>query len=119
MNDEEGIHEARFTALIYSLHSQAMVQLGKLAEPGSGEIKRDLNGARGTIDLLETLVWKVKRGAEQQELKALDGLLTELRLNFIDESGGGESTAEEPTEEDEAKDGGKDGSPEDAAGEMD
>lgn len=86
MSDEERIHEARFSALIFSLHAQAMVQLGKLAEPGSGEIRRDLGGARGTIDLLETLAWKLARGVEEREKKLLDSLLTELRLNYLDEA---------------------------------
>ena len=85
MAEEKELHTARFTDLIYSLHSSAMVQLGKLADPITGEAKRDLRSAHSTIDLLETLNYKLVHGLEENERKMLDQVLTELRLNYVDE----------------------------------
>mgnify|MGYP006304307699 CR=1 FL=1 len=88
MDEERQLHTARFTALVYSLHSSAMVQLGKLAEPTTGEVRRDLDAARSTIDLLETLDYKLRNGLEDSERRMFDQVLTELRLNYIGEQTG-------------------------------
>ena len=39
-----------FLQLVFGLQQAAMVALGKLMNPVSGKIERDLEGARNTID---------------------------------------------------------------------
>ncbi|MBD3401090.1 MAG: DUF1844 domain-containing protein [Candidatus Coatesbacteria bacterium] len=110
MDEERKLHTARFTALVYSLHSSAMVQLGKLAEPTTGEVRRDLDAARSTIDLLETLDYKLRNGLEDGERRMLDQVLTELRLNYIGERTGESSdtaTTEREADEEGADNGGE------------
>jgi len=83
---DEALHTARFSTLMISLHSQTMILLGKLADPGSGELRRNLAAARGTIDLIETLAVKTKGNLTVDEDKMVQQMLTELRLNYVEES---------------------------------
>ena len=62
MSDEFSKHDHVLMALTMNLQSIAMVQLGKLSNPASGEVETDLDGARGTIDLLEMLKVKCRTG---------------------------------------------------------
>ena len=45
----------RFLQLVESLNMQAMVGMGKLADPLTGKVEKELERARATIDLLEAL----------------------------------------------------------------
>ena len=51
----EYVPEATFTSLVIMLSSSAWVSLGKIADPLSGETKKDLEGSRYTIDTLVML----------------------------------------------------------------
>jgi len=77
--------DMQFYQLILSLQAGAMQQMGKIASPLSGQIERDMNMARSTIDLLEMLERKTKGNLNADEKNVLDHLLYELRLNFVDE----------------------------------
>jgi len=83
---DDTLHTARFSTLMISLHSQTMILLGKLADPSSGELRRNLAAARGTIDLIETLAVKTKGNLTADEDKMIQQMLTELRLNYVEES---------------------------------
>jgi hypothetical protein len=103
MTDDAQLHSARFATLIISLHTQTMILLGKLADPASGELRRNLNAARGTIDLIDTLAVKTKGNLTPDEDKMIQQMLTELRLNYVEESNKPEKI-EEPTETPESSD---------------
>ena len=64
---------------------QAWVSLGKMANPVSGEVERNLAAARAAIDLLAELETKTEGNRSGDETKMLQGALTELRLNYLDE----------------------------------
>lgn len=83
--DETQYHEARFLALISGLSSGAMQHLGKVINPLTGKIERDLQAAKGTIDLLRMLREKTKGNLTDREKRALDALLSSLQLNYLDE----------------------------------
>jgi hypothetical protein len=75
------------TRLILMLHAGAMQHLGKIKNPLSDAVERDLQAAQGMIDLLEMLRVKTKGNLRAEEQKMLDQVLQELRLNYIDELG--------------------------------
>jgi hypothetical protein len=77
--------DMQFYQLVLSLQAGAMQQMGKIASPLSGQVERDLEMARSTIDLLEMLERKTKGNLNADEKNVLDHVLFELRLNFIDE----------------------------------
>ena len=95
VEDKGKIHEARFLSLILSLHNSAWMALGKVASPLTGKIEKDLNAARGTIDLLETLRFKTRGNITPEEDKILASCLSTLQMNYVEESSPRESAAKE------------------------
>jgi hypothetical protein len=75
-----------FTQLLYIFYSSAMVAMGKLKNPATDKIERNLEQAKQSIDMLELIREKTKNNLTDVQSRTLDGLLTDLRLNFVDES---------------------------------
>lgn len=75
-----------FTQLLYIFYSTSMVAMGKLKNPATDKIERNLEQARQSIDMLELIKVKTDKNLSEQQLRMLDGMLTDLRLNFVDES---------------------------------
>lgn len=71
--------------LVTMLHPQVMTLLGKLANPMTGKIDRDLRAARAWIDLLAELEEKTEGRLSDDERRLLQHTLSELRLNYLDE----------------------------------
>ena len=91
-----------FLHLVMVFEAQAMVQLGKVVDPTSGEARRDLEGAKGTIAIIEMLQGKTKGNLTDREADALRHVLTSLRMNYVDELRKGETPSEEDTVPDAA-----------------
>jgi hypothetical protein len=87
--------EALFLSIMYSFHAAAMQQMGKIANPLTGKVERDLDAARGTIDVLIMFQKKTAGNLKDRERRILNNLVTELQLNFVDESKRGEAAEEE------------------------
>jgi hypothetical protein len=79
-------HQALFAALVTSYTSQAMVCLGKIANPQTGETERDLEQASALIDVLGMLEAKTTNNLSDEEASMLRQSLSMLRLNYVDES---------------------------------
>ena len=73
-----------FMQLLYMFHTSAMQGLGKIADP-SGKMQRNLEYVSQTIDLLSMLKEKTKGNISEDVEKMLEGMLSELRLNYVDE----------------------------------
>ena len=63
-----------------------MVHLGKITHPGTGKVERDLDTARFLIDLLAVMEVKTKGNLSGDEERFLGSVLTNLRLNFVQEA---------------------------------
>lgn len=74
-----------FMGLVYSLTQSAFISLGKLPDPITGTIERNLMQASQTIDLLAALEEKTKGNLEEDEAKFLARTISDLRLNYVDE----------------------------------
>jgi hypothetical protein len=109
--DDVKVHEVRFMSLVLSLYNSAWIALGKVANPISGKVEVDLEAARGSIDLLQTLEVKTKGNVTREEEKMIAGCLTTLRLNYVAENtAAGKTPAREaPQPEETGKDTGADG----------
>jgi hypothetical protein len=101
MSDEFTKHDQVLMSLALNLQSIAMVQLGKLSSPATGEVERDLDGARGTIDILEMLKVKCRTGTPAPVVKLLDQAVMDLQMNYLDELK--RSRAEKPAAEADAR----------------
>jgi len=73
-----------FMQLLYMFHTSAMQGLGKIADP-TGQVNRNLEYVSQTIDLMAMLKEKTKGNLPKELEKLLDGMLSELRLNYVDE----------------------------------
>lgn len=78
-------HDQLFMQLLYIFHSSAMVALGKLKNPATDKIERNMEQARQSISMLEMIKEKTQGNLSPDLTRILDGFLTELRLNFVDE----------------------------------
>ena len=74
-----------FMGLVYSLTQSAFISLGKLPDPMTGQIERNLPQASQTIDLLAALEEKSKGNLDEAEEKFLKRTISDLRLNYVDE----------------------------------
>ncbi len=83
-------------SLIMTFQAAAMQQMGKLKDPSTDKIKRDLQQAQLSIDILDMLEERTKGNLSEDESRFLKGVLQELKLNYVDES-----TKEQQTEEKE------------------
>ena len=75
-----------FTQLVSIFYSSAMVALGKLKNPATDQIERNLEQAKLSIDILDLIKEKTKNNLTDSQKRTLEGLLTDLRLNYVDES---------------------------------
>ena len=82
---DKGREAALFLQLVLGLQQAAMVALGKLMNPMSGKIERNLEGARNTIDTLAAIEARTRGNLESDEQRVLTQVLTDLRMNFLDE----------------------------------
>ncbi len=73
-------------SLIMTFQAGAMQQMGKLKNPISDKIDRDLQQAQLSIDILDMLEEKMKGNLSDDESHFLKGALQELKLNYVDES---------------------------------
>ncbi len=71
---------------IVQQQSAVMVHLGKITNPVSGKVERDLETARLLIDLIAAVESKTKGNLSADEARFLGGVLTNLRLNFVQEA---------------------------------
>jgi len=74
-----------FQVLIVQLAQGAWVALGKVPNPITGKIERNLEVARMTIDMLDALEVRTAGNLSEDERKILDRSLRDLRLNYVDE----------------------------------
>jgi len=72
-----------FLSLIYSFQMQTMMQLGKLVNPVTGTIEKELDGAQVTIDMLDMLKEKTKGNSSEEEIRFLDQVIADLHLQKI------------------------------------
>ncbi len=74
---------ASFLSLIMSLASNAAASLGMMPHPVSGETGVDLKTAKHWIDVLGMLDAKTQGNLEPEEMQVLEGLLADLRMQYV------------------------------------
>ena len=76
---------ALFLQLVMGLQQTGMVALGKLMNPITRSIEKNLEAARDTIDTLAAIEARTRGQLEPDEQRVLQQALTDLRLNYVDE----------------------------------
>ena len=86
-------NQLMFMQLVMMFHTLTMHQLGKIKNPLTGKVERDLAAAQSSIDMLDMMKEKTKGNLNSEEDRFLTNLLKELKLNYVDEAG---KPAEQP-----------------------
>jgi len=81
--DSAPLPEINFSSFLLSLSSSTLLHLGEIADPQSGEKKKDLILAKQSIDIINLLKDKTKGNLTQEEEKLLEHLLYDLRMRFV------------------------------------
>lgn len=83
VKDFTPLPEVNFSSFLLSLSSSILLHLGEIADPQSGEKKKDLSLAKQTIDIIGLLKDKTKGNLTQEEQNLLEHLLYDLRMRFV------------------------------------
>jgi hypothetical protein len=75
--------EVNFNSLIFSLSSSALLHIGEIADPQTGEKRIDLPMAKHSIDIISMLKDKTKGNLDNEEQQFIDNILTDLRLRYV------------------------------------
>ena len=75
--------EVNFNSLVFSLSSSALLNIGEIADPQTGEKKTDLPLAKHAIDTIAMLKEKTKGNLTEEEQKLMDSVLTDLRWRYV------------------------------------
>ena len=77
--------EVLFLQLVSMFQVAAMQQLGKIVNPVSNEVDRDLDQAKFSIDVLDALKEKTLGNLSKRENEYLEKVLFELHMNYVNE----------------------------------
>jgi ribosomal protein L12E/L44/L45/RPP1/RPP2 len=78
-------HQMLTMQLLFLFQSAALQQMGKLKNPITDKIDRDLAQAQVSIDMVDMLYTRMKATLDSDEERMFTSALQELRLNFVDE----------------------------------
>lgn len=92
MAEEKG---SLFMQLVLMFQTAAMQQMGKVINPLTQKIEKDLAQAKFSIDMLGMIEEKTKGNLSDGEKRILDHILFELRMNYVDEVEKEKTTAAE------------------------
>jgi len=87
-----------FMQLVMQNQQIAMMAMGKLKNPVTQNIDRNLDYAKVSIDTLDMLEVKTKGNLSEYEEKYLTEVLKELKLNYVEELNKDKSSSKENIE---------------------
>ena len=108
--------------LVATFEAAAMQQMGKLANPLTGDVEVSLEAARDAIEMLDMVKRKTEGNLNEDEGRFLQHVLYQLRMNYVeaaktgapgacgDEEREGGKERPEPEQDDDADGSGEGGS---------
>jgi hypothetical protein len=100
---EEQQQQLLFMMLIQQHQQIAMMGMGKIKNPATDQIERDLNSAKYAIDTLEMLQNYTEGNLPKEMKNFLGETLSNLRLNYASESKKEGDQSEEPSTDAQAE----------------
>lgn len=76
-----------FMTIVQVFQYEGMVALGKMLNPGTNTITKNLDHARYVIDVLDVLADKTSGNLTSEEAQFLDATRSTLKLNYVSETG--------------------------------
>jgi hypothetical protein len=101
--EDQAKQDALFVNLLLIFKSAAMQQMGKIINPLTGKVEKNLDQARFSIDTIEMLKDKTRGNLSHELERLLESTLLELRMNYVEEAEAkpGEAPAEETASPDQ------------------
>ncbi len=84
--NKEFLPPLEFGSIVVLLYLPALVELGLIPNPATGQTGENLPLAKRNIDLLDLLKDKTKGNLEEAEEKALEDALSQLKLSYLEKS---------------------------------
>lgn len=78
-------NEILLTHVILMFQTAALQQMGKLKNPITDKVEKNLEMAQTSIDILDMLFQKMKNNLSENESRMFVEVLKELKLNYVDE----------------------------------
>ncbi len=91
-------NQIMFIQVVAMFQTAALQQMGKLKNPMTEKIEKDLQQAQLSIDILDMIKERTKGNLSPDEERFLNGVLQDLKLNYVDETAKDayQSKADEP-----------------------
>ncbi|MGH7853656.1 MAG: DUF1844 domain-containing protein [Candidatus Binatia bacterium] len=83
-SEQESLPEINFSAFVISLSTQALLQLGEIANPMSGKVEIDVPVAKQMIDILGMLKDKTRGNLNASEDRLMEDILFDLRMKYVE-----------------------------------
>jgi hypothetical protein len=83
---EEEVPALDFSSFILSLATTAMVHMGEVPDPATGQAQENHEAAKQMIDILSMLEKKTEGNLTEEETRLMAGILYELRMKFLSRS---------------------------------
>lgn len=80
----DALPEINFSTFVISLSTQALLHLGEIADPTSGQVATDVPMAKHMIDILGMLREKTAGNLNANEDRLLQDILFDLRMKYVE-----------------------------------
>jgi hypothetical protein len=84
---ETPLPKINFSTFIFSLNASALVHLGAIEDPATGQKVKNLPLAKQTIDILNMLEEKTRGNLNTDEENIMKNILYDLRIAYVKERG--------------------------------
>tara|TARA_B100000315_G_scaffold257897_1_gene308320 strand:- start:2508 stop:2885 length:378 start_codon:yes stop_codon:yes gene_type:complete len=91
--------EQLFTQLVSSYSTSAWISLGKIKNPMTDKLERNLQQASYAIDMLDMLSRKMGDNLNENERKFLTSVVGDLKMNYMEESKKGDEPSDDSQDE--------------------
>jgi hypothetical protein len=81
---QETLAEINFSTFVISLSTQALMNLGEIANPISGKVETDVAVAKQMIDILGILREKTRGNLNAGEERLMEDILFDLRMKYVE-----------------------------------
>ncbi len=88
--DQPTPEEQLFLQLVSSLATGTWIAMGKLANPATGKVERNLEQAAYSLDTLDMLAKRMTGNLADWEESYLSQVLVDLKMNYLEEQQKGE-----------------------------
>ena len=85
--EQPQLPEINFSTFVVSLNASALLHMGAIEDPTSGQKTKDLPMAKQTIDILSMLEEKTAGNLINEEENLLKNILYDLRIMYVKEKG--------------------------------